>query len=73
MPVVVGDKKPESELEGCSIYRSGLLKLGTVNLCTPDFPRLSRPWFTNSINKYSSTVFLDFLPAFNKQCNACHV
>ena len=73
MVVVVGDENPESEREGCSIYRSGLLTLGTVNLCTSDFPRLSRHWFTNSINKCLSTVFLDFLPAFNKHCNAYHV
>lgn len=45
----------------------------TVNLCTSDFPWLSRHWFTNSINKCLSTVFLDFLPAFDKHCNASHV
>ena len=73
MVVVVGDENPGSEHEGYSIYRSGLLTLGTVNLCTSDFPRLSRHWFTNSINKCLSTVFLDFLPAFNKHCNAYHV
>ena len=73
MVVVVGDENPESKREGCFIYRSGLRTLGTVNLCTSDFPRLSRHWFTNSINKFLSTVFSDFLPAFNKHCNAYHV
>lgn len=54
--VVVGDENPESEREGCSTYRSGLLTLGTVNLCTSDFPRLPRTGLlTQSTNAYQQS------------------